>query len=264
MELKVVCYCGQKYKFDVEPVDGRMPFTVNCPVCNVDGTPLANQLLREQISGIRPPAPIAAAPLVAPLPTPAPIAPAPMAAAPAIVPPSHRTTGPTPQREPAPAATGSGVRVKMSASAPPPLPAAAAPPTLPATAPASAAAPKPITPLKPAAAPKVQSKKFNLGLGILGAFLGAAIGGAVVYGFFALLNIRFPLTGVAVGALAGYGARLLARGTDTTLGIIAGGLALIATAGAFYLIYLEYDRIYITGIVSVVIGTGVAYRLASE
>src|ERR1700722_697096 len=51
MELKVVCYCGQKYKFDVEPVEGRMPFTVNCPVCNVDGTPLANQLLREGSSG---------------------------------------------------------------------------------------------------------------------------------------------------------------------------------------------------------------------
>ena len=263
MELKVICYCGQKYKFDVEPVDGRMPFTVNCPVCNVDGTPLANQLLREQVSGIPQPAPIVAAPLVAPLPTPAPIAPAPMAAAPAIA-PSNRATGPTLQREPAPAATGSGVRVKMSASAPPPLPAAAPPPPLPATAAAPAAAPKPIMPLKPAAAPKVQSKKFSLGLGILGAFLGAAIGGAVVYGFFALLNVRFPLTGVAVGALAGYGARLLARGTDTTLGIIAGGLALIATAGAFYLIYLEYDRIYITGIVSIVIGTGVAYRLASE
>jgi hypothetical protein len=103
-----------------------------------------------------------------------------------------------------------------------------------------------------------------MGLGIFGAFLGAAIGGALVYGFFALLNFRFPLTGMAVGALAGYGARLLARGTDTTLGFIAGALALIATAGVFYLIYVEYDTLYITAIVSILIGTGVAYRLASE
>jgi hypothetical protein len=48
MELKVVCQCGQKYKFDVEPVNGRMPFTVNCPVCNVDGTAAANVLLSEK------------------------------------------------------------------------------------------------------------------------------------------------------------------------------------------------------------------------
>lgn len=263
MELKVVCYCGQKYKFDVQPVDGRMPFTVNCPVCNVDGTPLANQLLREQASGSVPAlTPIVAAPAIAPIPTFAPAAPAPVAAASVIVPPSSRATGPTLQREPAPAAGGSGVRIKTSVPAPPALSAATAPPPIPAAAPA--AAPKPITPLKPAAAPKVQSKEFSLGLGILGALLGAAVGGALVYGFFALLNFRFPLTGVAVGALAGYGARLLARGTDTTLGIIAGGLALISTAGAFYFIYVEYGTIYITGVISVVIGTGVAYRLASE
>ena len=42
MDLKVVCYCGQKYKFDVEPVDGRMPHTVMCAVCGADGTVLAN------------------------------------------------------------------------------------------------------------------------------------------------------------------------------------------------------------------------------
>ena len=48
MELKVVCQCGQKYKFDVEPVNGRMPFTVNCPVCNLDGTAAANALLNEK------------------------------------------------------------------------------------------------------------------------------------------------------------------------------------------------------------------------
>src|SRR5580692_177849 len=45
-ELKVQCDCGQRYKFDVEPVNGQMPFTVNCPVCGLDGTEKANVLLQ--------------------------------------------------------------------------------------------------------------------------------------------------------------------------------------------------------------------------
>lgn len=48
MELKVQCDCGQKYKFDVEPVNGQMPFRVSCPICGIDGTDKANTLLRAQ------------------------------------------------------------------------------------------------------------------------------------------------------------------------------------------------------------------------
>lgn len=66
MELKVVCQCGQKYKFDVEPASGRMPFTVNCPVCNADGTATANAMLAEMF--VSQPAPAAPPP-----PTPAPV-----------------------------------------------------------------------------------------------------------------------------------------------------------------------------------------------
>lgn len=47
-ELKVQCDCGQKYKFDVEPVNNMMPFRVNCPLCGVDGTAKANALLAEE------------------------------------------------------------------------------------------------------------------------------------------------------------------------------------------------------------------------
>ena len=43
MELKLECGCGQKYAFDVEPVDGVMPVPVGCPSCGVDGTASANQ-----------------------------------------------------------------------------------------------------------------------------------------------------------------------------------------------------------------------------
>jgi hypothetical protein len=48
MELKIVCQCGQKYKFDVEPVNGRMPVAVNCPTCNAEGTAAANAIVRRR------------------------------------------------------------------------------------------------------------------------------------------------------------------------------------------------------------------------
>jgi hypothetical protein len=47
MTIKVQCPCGSKYSFEVEAVDGRMPFAVNCPTCNADGTELANQFIAE-------------------------------------------------------------------------------------------------------------------------------------------------------------------------------------------------------------------------
>ena len=50
MELKVVCDCGQKFKFDVEPVNGQMPFKINCPVCNADATKAADAAIAEQLA----------------------------------------------------------------------------------------------------------------------------------------------------------------------------------------------------------------------
>src|SRR5436190_10045987 len=65
VEVKIVCGCGQKYKFEVEPVHGRMPAPVNCPSCGADGTAQANEFLRTNFSA----------------PTPAPSAPLPVAMA---------------------------------------------------------------------------------------------------------------------------------------------------------------------------------------
>ena len=45
IELKIHCACGQKYKFDVEPVNNRMAFAVACPVCGANGTEQANAML---------------------------------------------------------------------------------------------------------------------------------------------------------------------------------------------------------------------------
>ena len=45
MEIKIQCDCGQKFKFDAEPVNGRMPWEVNCPVCGASGTDKANWVI---------------------------------------------------------------------------------------------------------------------------------------------------------------------------------------------------------------------------
>jgi hypothetical protein len=61
MEVKVACDCGQKYKFDVEPVNGRMPVAVNCPNCGMDGTPMANSIITQIFPGPTPQIPVAMA-----------------------------------------------------------------------------------------------------------------------------------------------------------------------------------------------------------
>jgi len=43
--VKIVCSCGQKYAFDVYPLNGRMPSPIRCPVCGVDGTVVANEII---------------------------------------------------------------------------------------------------------------------------------------------------------------------------------------------------------------------------
>src|SRR5580698_4475563 len=125
MELKVLCNCGQKYKFDVEPVHGRMPFPVNCPACGADGTQFANNLLAQMPpSGGSAPAPVPLAAMMAPaMAAPAPMPVAPMAAM-------------------APSAAPAGLRINRAEAPPPPIalpiPAVAAA----AAAPRAAAMPK--------------------------------------------------------------------------------------------------------------------------
>ena len=64
IELKIQCDCGQKIKFDVEPVNNQMPFTVKCPMCGADGTAKANVLLQAQAAS----QPATVASLVPPVP----------------------------------------------------------------------------------------------------------------------------------------------------------------------------------------------------
>ena len=60
LEIKIQCPCGQRYKFDVEPIEGRMPFVVNCPICGLEGTSNANEVLGKVLVAEPLPAPAAA------------------------------------------------------------------------------------------------------------------------------------------------------------------------------------------------------------
>lgn len=43
--VKIECGCGQRYSFDVEPVNEQMPCPVKCPACGLDGTSAANEAI---------------------------------------------------------------------------------------------------------------------------------------------------------------------------------------------------------------------------
>jgi hypothetical protein len=225
MELKVVCDCGQKYKFDVEPVNGQMPFTVNCPTCGIDGTAIANGELTRALSG---PPPVRMAPIAQPA----------IAATPSVE---------------AAAPSAGGLRLNRPAPAPvapdpPPLPTSSAPAAITAVRPMASAARKP-----------KEAGEYNLGMGIVGAVLGAALGAGLMYGFFLWADFRFPLMGTSIGVLTGFGARILAKGTDTTLGAISGGIALVGTAGTLYLMFGDVAGMFI---ISMIVSVSFAYKIA--
>lgn len=48
--VKIQCGCGQRYAFDVEPVNGRMSSSVACPACGADGTAAANEVIAQSLA----------------------------------------------------------------------------------------------------------------------------------------------------------------------------------------------------------------------
>lgn len=66
IEVKIHCPCGARYKFDVEPLHGRMPAPVHCPVCGVEGTASANAIIQQKIAP--PPVPAAEVEIIPPPP----------------------------------------------------------------------------------------------------------------------------------------------------------------------------------------------------
>jgi hypothetical protein len=84
MPIKIECGCGQRYAFEIEPVNGQMPTPIACPACGTDGTSAANEIIAQQWT------PLPVATLAA--------KPPPLPSAPAV-----RVTVPTAPSSPAPA-----------------------------------------------------------------------------------------------------------------------------------------------------------------
>ncbi len=210
MELKLVCNCGQKYKFDVEPVNQQMPFVVNCTVCGIDGTPFANALLAQSVPALHA--------VVAP-PTPPPI-----------------SVAPAPPR-PMPAPRASAPAGAMSATVP--------------------AIPKYLQ-NNPATA------NNNFALGILGAFLGAIVGLLLVVGvIYILVGLRMSIFCIGIGPLIGFGARLMYRGTSSSLGFVCAIVAFFTIGAALFLSF-GIIGILLSGFVTMVLGVGLAFKIASD
>ena len=55
--VKIICACGQKYAFDVEPVGGKMPVPVFCPSCAREGTRDAEQFIAKVLNAKTQPLP---------------------------------------------------------------------------------------------------------------------------------------------------------------------------------------------------------------
>ncbi len=82
-----------------------------------------------------------------------------------------------------------------------------------------------------------------------------------MFAFFTFAGFRFPLLGVGIGILTGYGAKLLAKGGGTTLGFISGAIALGSVVATLYLMYGTFPMM---SIISVIISASFAYRIASS
>jgi hypothetical protein len=227
MELKVLCDCGQKFKFEVEPVGGTMPFQVNCPACGVDRTGSANEMIALQTPigsnlssaiGVAASSPVSSA-VVPPTPPPVPV--------------TASVTAPSPSLAPA---TG-GLRINRPAPSEPPVP----PPVSAATT--SPAAPAPFRPMTaPAALPKYMRtndaiQNNNFFMGVLGAVVGAVAGLALMLTCSFLLGFKFPFFGTIVGGITGYGARLFYKGTDFSLGVASAIVAFIVVGPGMYFMF---------------------------
>jgi hypothetical protein len=252
MELKVVCHCGQKYKFDVEPVNRQMPFKVACPICGLDGTGLANNMLMQM-----PPPP--------PSVTPPPIPVATLVSAPvglAVAAPVAMAAPVAVAAAASAAPASGGLRVnRLHAPTGTPAPVIAAPVAAPmrATAAGTAATAPRAMPKYLKDDPSLQNNNFLLG--VVGAFLGAIVGVAFLVGAQQFFGFTLSYFAVIAGALIGFGARLLYRGTSSTLGAMCAGLAFFTLAGTLFyldgLIGLALDLLYL------VVGCLAAFKVAS-
>jgi len=207
MEIKIQCDCGQKFKFDAEPVNGRMPWEVTCPVCGLSGTDKANWIISHA----------APASISAPLAPIGSLSSAPPAAIPIPPPP----TG-APVATPFP--SGEAPKPRLVISRPHAAPATAAPAVV------SPVVPRPVPRQVMASAMEQEPPSTNTLFfrGVLGAFVGALIGMGIWYGIAIATGYQIGIVAWGIGALTGFGARVMAREGNTALGIVSALFAAVA------------------------------------
>ena len=214
MEIKIQCSCGSRYKFDVEPVNGRVPVPLACPNCQANWTEHANAMIAQTLGS---PAPTAGAAVTVAQPA----ATVPVAAAPPSMPSPMKVN-----------LRLSGHAAPGSSSAPAAAPSAEQPAADPAPAPSGRHMPR-----VPTLDPLVdQYDTGGFGRGFLGAAAGALLGGVAFYLLFAHAGVRLKVVALGVGFLAGMGARLLGKDRSKELGAIAAVLSIGMIVGAQYLV----------------------------
>jgi hypothetical protein len=220
MEIKIECSCGSRYKFDVEPENGRCPTPLACPSCQASWTEQTNELIARSL-GEAAPAPAF------------PVTPA----APVVRIVSVGTMAP-----PTPSAPKLGLRLSNHAPSEAPASNVAVPDAPePAPVPASGGRHMPrVVTLDPVLEPQVSMGNF--GMGVLGAGLGAALGSGAYYLLFIHTSVRLKLLALGIGFLAGMGARVLSKDRSKELGAIVGVLAIATIVGTQYLIAQTWFR----------------------
>ena len=207
MEVKILCPCGAKYKFDVEPLYGKLPGPVSCPVCQADGTALGNEIITQQLGSD----PSAAAVRVQPAPI---------------------TVSPTSSRSGfvAPTVARSSKDLQPGVAAPPqpavaaPIPAATPRLAVPHSAPiAIAAEPAPAPVL--AAAPPVRPPKIEMEpsftRGLVGIAAASFVGLLLWFGITVLLGLKIKWIAIGIGAMIGWAGQAFAKEKSLRLGIAA-------------------------------------------
>lgn len=161
---------------------------------------------------------------------------------------------------PPPQATAGPMRLNVSKPAPVAGLSGVVPPaaTLPAIEPGSGVPGLPSTSPRQGYMPK-EVPPASIGMGLLGAIIGAALSSGLLYGLSVAIGFRFPLMGVITGYCAAIGARRLYKDTDTKLGYIAAGVSGVAVFGTMFLLYGYFP---VTGIISLAISMYWAYQTA--
>lgn len=205
MEIKIQCDCGQKFKFDVEPVDGRMPWEVTCPVCGASGTEKANQVLQQFAP--------------APAPTTVPVA--------RIIPVA------------APVPSGEAPKARLSISRPPAAPPAAEPAAPPVLSPV---VPRPVARVTGAGtraatpvAVERDGKTPNFWLSVAAVLLGAILGLTLWHLGYRMTGWRLGFMALVTGCAAGAAPQVLGHYKGVAMGLIAAFVTFVAIFTAQFL-----------------------------